>query len=55
MKPPVDSPKAAKLHKRSEDYREITFWFGGSFKEAAKRQNRRNRRQTREALRASCN
>ena len=46
----VTDRRAAKLHKRSEDYREITHWFRESFKPYAKAQHRRNRRQTREIL-----
>ena len=46
----VTGRRAAKLAKRGEDYREITYWFRESFKEYAKAHNRRNRRQVREAL-----
>jgi hypothetical protein len=46
----VTDRRAAKLAKRSEDYREITHWFRESFKPYAKAHNRRNRRRVREIL-----
>jgi len=46
----VTDRRAAKLAKRGEDYREITYWFRESFKAYAKAHNRRNRRQVREIL-----
>jgi len=46
----VTDRRAAKLHKRSEDYREITYWFRESFKPYAKAHNRNNRRKAREIL-----
>jgi len=49
----VTDRRAVKLHKRGEDYREITYWFRESFKPHAQAQNRRNRRETREILRQS--
>jgi hypothetical protein len=42
--------RAAKLLGRSEDYREITYWFCESFKSYAKAHNRRNRRKARAIL-----
>jgi len=49
----VTDRRAAKLSKRGEDYREITYWFRESFKPYAKAQNRRNRRNTRRILKDS--
>ena len=46
----VTDSRAAKLSKRNEDYREITYWFRKSFKSHAKIQNRKNRRQVRDIL-----
>ena len=46
----VTDPRAAKLHKRAEDFREITHWLRESFKPHAKVQNRKNRRETRKIL-----
>jgi hypothetical protein len=46
----VTDRRAAKLSKRAEDYREITYWFRESFKGYAKAHNRRNRRQTKQEL-----
>ncbi len=45
--------RTAKLSKRAEDYREMTHWFGESFKPYAKAHNRRDRRKTRMILRDS--
>ena len=42
--------RSAKLSKRGEDYREVTYWFRESFKPHAKRHNRNNRRKAREIL-----
>ena len=49
----VTDRRAAKLSKRGEDYREITYWFRESFKPHAKNQNRKNRRKVREILKKS--
>jgi hypothetical protein len=46
----VTDRRAVKLHKRDEDYREVTYWFRESFKPYAKAHNRRNRREVRKIL-----
>lgn len=49
----VTDRRAAKLVKRAEDYREVTYWFRQSFKPYARAHNRSNRRKVREILRKS--